>query len=75
MTAERTGPERSARDLEQQILELTTLYEISKVLTESLDLEVTSTKVLRLLSQLLGMQRGTFMMRDHLFYEMRFHRI
>ncbi|MGZ8460296.1 MAG: GAF domain-containing protein, partial [Candidatus Deferrimicrobiaceae bacterium] len=64
MTAEGMGPERSSRDLEQQILELTTLYEISKVLTESLDLEVTCTKVLRLLSQLLGMQRGTFMMRD-----------
>jgi len=64
MKEEGMGPERSSRDLEQQILELTTLYEISKVLTESLDLEVTCTKVLRLLSQLLGMQRGTFMMRD-----------
>jgi len=62
--AEGKRPDRSSRDLEQQILELTALYEISKVLTESLDLEVTSTKVLRLLSQLLGMQRGTFMMRD-----------
>jgi Nif-specific regulatory protein len=64
MKEEGKGPERTTRDLEQQILELTTLYEISKVYTESLDLEVTCAKVLRLLSQLLGMQRGTFMMRD-----------
>ncbi|MBI5576754.1 MAG: nif-specific transcriptional activator NifA [Deltaproteobacteria bacterium] len=52
------------RDLRQQVLELTALYEISKVLTESLDLKVTCARVLKLLSQILGMERGTFLMRD-----------
>ena len=52
------------RDLEQKILELTTLHEISKVLTESLDLKVTCRRVLKLLSQMLGMERGTFLLRE-----------
>jgi Nif-specific regulatory protein len=52
------------RELEHRIIELTTLYEISKVLTESLDLAVTSRKILKLLSQMVGMERGTFLMRD-----------
>jgi Nif-specific regulatory protein len=55
---------RTGTDLEQQVLELTTLHEVSKVLTESLDLKVTCARVLKLLSQLLGMERGTFLMRD-----------
>jgi Nif-specific regulatory protein len=52
------------RDLEQKILELTTLHEISKVLTDSLDLKVTCRRVLKLLSQMLGMERGTFLLRE-----------
>ncbi len=52
----------SPRDLERRIIELTALYEISKVLTESLDLAVTSRKVLKLLSQMVGMERGTFLL-------------
>jgi Nif-specific regulatory protein len=64
MTSQRTGGGQTSRDLEQQLLELTTLHEISRVLTESLDLKVTCAKILRLLSQLLGMERGTFMMRE-----------
>ena len=64
MTSPGTGGSRASRDLTQQLLELTTLYEISKVLTESLDLKVTCAMVLRLLSRLLGMERGTFMMRE-----------
>ncbi|MEW6720580.1 MAG: nif-specific transcriptional activator NifA [Thermodesulfobacteriota bacterium] len=62
-----TKPAAEARrrsDVEQRLLELTTLHEISKVLTESLDLRVTCGKVLKLLSQMLGMARGTFMMRE-----------
>ena len=62
MEAERGAPEKT-RDLQQKVLELTALYEISKVLTESLDLKVTSTRVLSLLAQMLGMERGTFLMR------------
>ncbi len=62
MEPQQTTPER-ANDLQQKVLELTALYEISKVLTESLDLKVTSTRVLNLLSQMLGMERGTFLMR------------
>jgi len=58
-----SGP-MSPRELEQRIIELTTLYEISKVLTESLDLAVTGRKILRLLSQMVGMQRGTFLLRE-----------
>lgn len=64
MTSQKTVGGQTSRDLEQQLLELATLYEISKVLTESLDLKVTCAKILRLLSQLLGMERGTFMMRE-----------
>jgi Nif-specific regulatory protein len=62
MEPQQSTPER-ANDLQQKVLELTALYEISKVLTESLDLKVTSTRVLNLLSQMLGMERGTFLMR------------
>ncbi len=55
---------RNRRDVDLQLLELTTLHEISKVLTESLDLRITCGKVLKLLSQMLGMARGTFLMRE-----------
>lgn len=64
MSASPNNHTRSPRDVEQQLLELTTLHEISKVLTESLDLQVTCSRVLKLLSQLLGMERGTFLMRE-----------
>lgn len=43
----------------QKILELTALYEITKALASSLDLKVTSNKILEILSSVLGMQRGT----------------
>ncbi|MBI1822403.1 MAG: nif-specific transcriptional activator NifA [Nitrospirae bacterium] len=44
---------------EVKILELTALYEISKALAWSLDLKVTSTKIMEILSSILGMRRGT----------------
>ncbi|MBI5419748.1 MAG: nif-specific transcriptional activator NifA [Deltaproteobacteria bacterium] len=50
--------------MELKVQELSTLYEISKVLTESLDLKLTCSRILKLLSQLHGMERGTFMMRN-----------
>jgi Nif-specific regulatory protein len=64
MAANHNHPGRSRRDVDLQLLELTTLHEISKVLTESLDLRVTVGRVLKLLSQMLGMARGTFLMRE-----------
>jgi Nif-specific regulatory protein len=42
-----------------KILELTALYEISKALAWSLDLKSTSSKIMEILSSVLGMRRGT----------------
>lgn len=47
------------QNVDQKILELTALYEISKALTSSLDLQVTSHKIMEILADVLGMQRGT----------------
>jgi Nif-specific regulatory protein len=47
------------QNVDQKILELTALYEISKALTSSLDLKVTSHKIMEILTTVLGMQRGT----------------
>lgn len=44
---------------EFKILELTALYEISKALAWSLDLKSTSSKIMEILSSVLGMRRGT----------------
>ncbi len=44
---------------DNKILELTALYEISKALASSLDLKVTSHKILQILADILSMQRGT----------------
>ena len=45
--------------MDQKILELTALYEISKAFASSLDLKVASNKVIDILSSVLGMRRGT----------------
>jgi len=42
-----------------KILELTALYEISKTMSYSLNLEMTCWKVMEILSTILGMRRGT----------------
>ncbi|MBI1819810.1 MAG: AAA family ATPase, partial [Nitrospirae bacterium] len=42
-----------------KILELTALYEISKALAWSLDLNSISYKIMEILSSILGMRRGT----------------
>src|SRR3990170_1905354 len=47
------------QNADQKILELTALYEISKALASSLDLKVTSHKIMEILATVLGMQRGT----------------
>ena len=44
---------------EVKILELTALYEISKALAWSLNLKATSTKIMEILSSVLGMRRST----------------
>ena len=45
--------------MDQKILELTALYEISKAFASSLDLKIASSKVMDILSSVLGMRRGT----------------
>lgn len=45
--------------MDQKILELTALYEISKAFASSLDLNVVSGKIMNILSSVLGMRRGT----------------
>ncbi len=50
--------------LNRKISELTALYEISKTLASSLDLEVTSRKILEILHDSLGMRRGTVVLKD-----------
>ena len=52
------------RQADPKILELTALYEISKALASSLDLKVTSLKILEILTTVLGMQRGTLSLLD-----------
>ncbi|MGH7274410.1 MAG: sigma 54-interacting transcriptional regulator, partial [Nitrospiria bacterium] len=47
------------QNADHKILELTALYEISKALVSSLDLKVTSHKIMEILATVLGMQRGT----------------
>jgi Nif-specific regulatory protein len=47
------------RQSEFKILELTTLYEVSKALAWSLDLKSTASKIMEILSTVLGMRRGT----------------
>ena len=45
--------------MNQKILELTALYEISKAFASSLDLNAASSKIMEILSSVLGMRRGT----------------
>ena len=45
--------------MDQKILELTALYEISKAFASSLDLNAASSKIMEILSSVLGMRRGT----------------
>lgn len=50
---------KTAQRLHEKVLELTTLYEIGKVLSSSLDLDKTFNGIMKILSQFLGMRRGT----------------
>ena len=50
--------------LDQKILELTTLYEVGKVISSSLDLEQVMLAVLRILNSFMGMKKGTILLYD-----------
>jgi len=52
--------------LDRRVLELTTLYEISKLLGSSLDLEQNLTGILRILNSFMGMRKGTILLYDPL---------
>ena len=61
-------------ELNYKILELTTLYEIAKSLGTSLDLQVTCSSILEILSEKMGMRRATLTLIDpatkHLYIEL-----
>jgi len=48
----------------RRVLELSTLYEISKILGSSLDLERSLTGILRILNSFMGMRKGTILLYD-----------
>ncbi len=50
--------------LNRRVLELSTLYEISKILGSSLDLEQSLTGILRILNSFMGMRKGTILLYD-----------
>jgi len=50
--------------LSRKISELTALYEVSRVLAGSLDLKVTTAKAFDVLAEMLGLRRGTLVLRD-----------
>jgi Nif-specific regulatory protein len=56
--------------LNQRILELTTLYEISKLLGSSLELPQNLTSILRLLSSFMGLRHGSILIYDPLSQEL-----
>jgi Nif-specific regulatory protein len=54
------------QQLNRRVLELTTLYEISKILGGSLDLEKSLHGILRILNSFMGMRKGTILLYDAL---------
>ncbi len=50
--------------LKREVLELTTLYEISQAIASSLDLSVILTEILSILSKRMGMEKGTVSLLD-----------
>ncbi len=57
---------REREQLDRRVLELSTLYEVSKVLGSSLDLEQNLTGILRILNSFMGMRKGTILLYDPL---------
>jgi Nif-specific regulatory protein len=54
------------QELNRRVLELSTLYEISRLLGSSLDLNASLTGTLRILTSFMGMRRGTILLSDPL---------
>ncbi len=54
------------QQLNRRVLELTTLYEISKILGSSLDLRMSLTGILQILNSFMGMRKGTILLYDAL---------
>jgi Nif-specific regulatory protein len=52
------------QQLDRRVLELTTLYEVSKILGSSLELEQNLTGILRILNSFMGMRKGTILLYD-----------
>jgi Nif-specific regulatory protein len=50
--------------LDRRVLELSTLYEVSKILGSSLELEQNLTGILRVLNSFMGMRKGTILLYD-----------
>ncbi len=61
------------QELNRRVLELTTLYEVSKLLGSSLDLNECLMGTLRLLSSFMGMQKGTIFLSDPMTGELSVH--
>jgi Nif-specific regulatory protein len=59
MSAAKPRNEKSLPGLQRELLEITTLYEISKATNSSLDLEAVMKRVLEILHDKMGMARGT----------------
>src|SRR5574341_1303205 len=62
------------RKLDRRVLELTTLYEVSKILGSSLDLEKNLTGILRILNSFMGMRKGTILLYDPVTRELSIRR-
>jgi len=63
MPATATRPSEREQ-LDRRVLELTTLYEISRILGSSLELEKNLTEILRILNSFMGMRKGTILLYD-----------
>jgi Nif-specific regulatory protein len=61
------------QELNRRVLELTTLYEVSKLLGSSLDLNECLMGTLRLLSSFMGMRKGTIFLSDPMTGELSVH--
>ena len=62
--ANAVGSQESLTGLKRELLELTTLYEVSKALNSSLDLEKIIRALFKILHEKMGMERGTLTLLD-----------
>lgn len=56
--------DRKLRGLEREVMELTVLYEIAMALNSSTDLQAVLTRILQVLHEKMGMERGTISLLD-----------